>query len=226
MNKLILSPPFSNIFNFKGVSRIVGTYTASRRRGLWRVLTTLRKTKGGWYNRVGLRNPGIDRLRHPKDIVSISILNPGDWDYLHDRMLYKGVSHIELNISCPNANVSKLNKKIFFEALENYEVIVKMPHGSSYEDIARYHDYGATTFHVSNTKLTSKGALSGIDLIETNLRLIETIKEKNEKIKIIGGGGIYDLTTLQRYEKAGSDHFSLSTAIFNPIKFYKILKIS
>jgi len=224
VNKLILSPPFSNIFNFKGVSRIVGTYTAERRRGLWRVLTTLRKAKGGWYNRVGLRNPGIDRLRHPNDIVSISVLKDGDWNYLHDRMLSKGVKQIEFNISCPNANVSKLNKKIFSEALEYYDVIVKMPHGSTYENVEEYFDYGATTFHISNTKLTSQGALSGLDLVETNLRLIETIKEKNEKIKIIGGGGIYDINTLRKYEKAGSDHFSLSTAIFNPIKFYKILK--
>jgi hypothetical protein len=67
MKKLIFSPPFSNIFNFKSMTRIVGTYTARPRRGLWRVLTTLRKTKGGWYNRVGLRNPGIARIRHPND---------------------------------------------------------------------------------------------------------------------------------------------------------------
>ena len=45
MEKIILSPPFSNIYpNIKGCTRIVGTYTLNRRRGMNRVLTTLRKT--------------------------------------------------------------------------------------------------------------------------------------------------------------------------------------
>jgi dihydroorotate dehydrogenase len=66
--------------------------------------------------------------------------------------------------------------------------------------------------------------LSGIALIPPNIKLIRQIKSKNEKIKIIGGGGIYDVETLKLYERAGADHFSLSTAILNPIKFYKIIK--
>jgi dihydroorotate dehydrogenase len=224
MKKLIFSPPFSNIFNFKSMTRIVGTYTAKPRRGLWRVLTTLRKTKGGWYNRVGLRNPGIARIRHPNEIVSISLLEDEDWPYMHDKMLVQGVKKIELNISCPNAHVSLLNKKIISQATENYDVILKIPHGSALEDVERYSDLGIEYFHISNTKPTSRGALSGIALISTNLRLIDEIKSKNEKIKIIGGGGIYDLETLRLYERAGADHFSLSTAILSPIKFYKIIK--
>jgi len=224
MKKLIFSPPFSNIFNFKSMTRIVGTYTAKPRRGRWRVLTTLRKTKGGWLNRVGLRNPGIARLRHPNEIVSISLLEDGDWPYMHDTMQEKGVQKIELNISCPNAHVSLLNKKIISEAVENYDVILKMPHNSSIEDVERYYDQGVVYFHVSNTKPTSRGALSGVALIRKNLRFINEIKCENEKIKIIGGGGIYDLETLKLYDRVGADHFSLSTAILNPIKFYKILK--
>jgi dihydroorotate dehydrogenase len=224
MKKLIFSPPFSNIFNFKSMTRIVGTYTARRRRGLWRVLTTLRKTKGGWYNRVGLRNPGIARIRHPNEIVAISLLADEDWPYRHDKMLEQGVKKIELNISCPNAHVSLLNKKIISQAVENYDVILKMPHGSALEDVERYYDQGVVYFHISNTKSTSRGALSGIALIPPNIKLIRQIKSKNEKIKIIGGGGIYDVETLKLYERAGADHFSLSTAILNPIKFYKIIK--
>ena len=189
MKKLIFSPPFSNIFNFKSMTRIVGTYTARHRRGLWRVLTTLRKTKGGWYNRVGLRNPGIARIRHPNEIVSISLLEDEDWPYMHDKMLEQGVKKIELNISCPNAHVSLLNKKIISQAVENYDVILKMPHGSALEDIERYYDQGVVYFHISNTKSTSRGALSGIALIPPNIKLIRQIKSKNEKIKIIGGGG-------------------------------------
>ena len=62
MEKIILSPPFSNIYpNIKGCTRITGTYTLNRRRGMHRVLTTIRKTENGWLNSVGLRNPGIEK---------------------------------------------------------------------------------------------------------------------------------------------------------------------
>ena len=68
INKVILSPPFSNIYpNIKGTTRIVGTYTLHKRKGMYRVLTTLRKTKFGWLNRVGLRNPGIRKFNKPRN---------------------------------------------------------------------------------------------------------------------------------------------------------------
>ena len=48
-NNILLSPPFSNIYpDLKNTHRIVGTYTLNKRKGLHRVITTLRKTKKGW----------------------------------------------------------------------------------------------------------------------------------------------------------------------------------
>ena len=35
---------------------------------------------------------------------------------------------------------------------------------------------------------------------------------------VIGGGGIQDLQTIQKYKELGADHFSISTVLFNPIK--------
>ena len=104
MNKILLSPPFSNIkllSNYKNTSRITGTYTLNPRPGLYRVLTTLKKIEGGWINNVGLRNPGIFKAN--SEIVSIAEMEKGDFElmlYILDQN--PNVNSIEFNISCPN----------------------------------------------------------------------------------------------------------------------------
>ena len=107
MKEIIISPPFSNILpNSKHYTRIIGTYTLKRRRGLWRVLTTLRKVKNGWSNNVGLRNPGISKIPNKEVVVSIAELRPGDFDKMLDILSKKDrVLGVEFNISCPNADV-------------------------------------------------------------------------------------------------------------------------
>ena len=79
--------------------------------------------------------------------------------------------------------------------------------------------------HISNSKKTNLGALSGKSLIEQNILDIIYIKEKfgNDK-KIIAGGGIYSYEDLIRYHNAGADYFSLSTSLINPFKTYNIIK--
>lgn len=82
MQKIILSPPFSNlkILSVPNTTRILGTYTLNQRKGLWRVLTTLKKIEGGWTNNVGLRNGGISKVPNTKGtIISFSALEHGDW---------------------------------------------------------------------------------------------------------------------------------------------------
>ena len=64
--------------------------------------------------------------------------------------------------------------------------------------------------------------MSGRKLKNSNLSLIYKIKEINEKIKIIGGGGIYNIDDIKDYEMSGADYFSLSTALLNPFCVYKI----
>ena len=225
MKKIIISPPFSNILNFGITTCIVGTYTFKRRLGLWRVLSTLRCTKGGWYNRVGLRNPGICRFRG-SGIVSIAGLEVGDLE----RMIYilsgnKKVLGIEFNISCPNASVDQVNSDLIKLANTFFDyVIVKLPHLISREEILRYADMGDVILHISNSKPTVRGALSGKQLVSLNLSNIRYIKANRPETKVIGGGGIYDIETLRRYESAGADYFSISTILLNPFKTYKLIK--
>lgn len=226
INKIILSPPFSNIYpKIKGTSKIVGTYTKNKRPGLHRVITTLRYKNRSIYNNVGLRNPGIDKVKSCGNIVSISLFEKSDWIYIKNTLLEKeNILGIEFNISCPNANISNVNRNILEESRSITEnIIVKLPHDLNLDDIKKYEDIGANFFHISNTKKTDYGAMSGKKLKTNNLSLISEIKNYNENIKIIGGGGIYSIEDLNDYKIAGSDYFSLSTILLNPFRTYSII---
>tara|TARA_B000000557_G_C20802819_1_gene456362 strand:- start:719 stop:1450 length:732 start_codon:yes stop_codon:yes gene_type:complete len=227
INKIILSPPFSNIYpDIKGTTKIIGTYTKEKRFGLHRVLTTLRYKNKSFYNNVGLKNPGIDRVKSNNSrIISVSLLNKNDWFYIRE-VLSKNVEMlgIEFNISCPNASVQNINEYILEDAKKiTKNVIIKIPHGIQYDQVKKYVDIGCNFFHVSNTQKTKYGAMSGRKLKNSNLSLIYKIKETNEKIKVIGGGGIYNIDDIKDYEMSGADYFSLSTALLNPFYVYKII---
>ena len=160
MKEVIISPPFSNILpNTKHYTRIIGTYTLKRRRGLWRAFTTLRKVKNGWFNNVGLRNPGISKVPNKEVIVSIAELNPGDFDKILDVLSKKDrVLGVEFNISCPNADVRKLNKYILRKAKSLFStVIVKVPH--RYERFEELLDMGVECVHVSNSYMGISGKI-------------------------------------------------------------------
>lgn len=230
MKKIILSPPFSNLsivkFLYPNTTRIIGTYTLKKRRGLWRVLTTLRKTQFGWLNNVGLRNGGVDSIPNIPCIVSISLLDESDWGQIRDVLKTKNrLLGVELNVSCPNAQIKRfLDPKIIEDCKKMFSyVIVKIPHQEKLERVLDIIDMGVEIIHISNTKPTSKGALSGLTLIPSNLDLIENLKEIRPDIEIIGGGGIYSPSILRAYQKAGSDYFSLSTCLLNPIKTWRII---
>ena len=60
---LFISPPFGNYINLPNVIPIRGSFTLKKRPGKWmQILKTLRYnfTLGGWVNKIGLRNKGID----------------------------------------------------------------------------------------------------------------------------------------------------------------------
>lgn len=227
INKIILSPPFSNIYpNIKDTTRIIGTFTKHKRPGLHRVLTTLRFKNKSIYNNVGLRNPGIEKAKFdPSKIISVSLLEKNDWIYIKNTLIEnRNICGIEFNISCPNAEVQNISKNIIENAKEiNENIILKLPHNCSIDTIKKYEDLGANFFHISNTKKTKHGAMSGRKLKQINLSLIEQIKNLNDEIKIIGGGGIYDINDLKEYQNAGADFFSLSTVLLNPFKTLKII---
>ena len=233
MEKIILSPPFSNIYpNIKGCTRIVGTYTLNRRRGMHRVLTTLRKTEDGWLNSVGLRNPGIEKYNKKNAIVSIAMQDISEWPcflkIIKQKKQKYNILGIEFNVSCPNHDIVNITSKIVEEAkTELKHVIIKIPHKSPIFLIDEFCNLNSDIIHVSNSKKTNLGALSGKSLIDQNISDIVYIKEKfgNDK-KIIAGGGIYSYEDLMQYHNAGADYFSLSTSLINPFRTYNIIKQS
>ncbi len=227
MKKIILSPPFSNFYRNENCTNIIGTYTANKRRGLHRVLTTLRPTKNGWYNKVGLRNPGIEKIKYKKsDIVSIHLFTKDDWYKVYNVLASLEISGIEINISCPNVDKTFLNQEILDQALKTFKnVFVKLSNGYEYRDVINLYERGINSFHISNTMKTSRGGLSGINLVYNNISLIKSLKrELKSDIRVIGGGGIYDLNIARLYKEAGSDYLSLSTILLNPIKSKKLIK--
>ena len=228
MKKIILSPPFSNIYRNKLCSNIIGTYTSKKRSGLHRVITTLRPTKGGWYNQVGLRNPGIKNL-HKKfqenDIVSVYFENIKDWDIIFTSLQDLNVDSIELNISCPNHIESGINQTIINEAVNNFKTVsVKIPHGVNFKFVNKFYNSGISLFHISNASKTPYGGLSGKSLVYNNTRLIKQIKRNlSDNVKVIGGGGIYNVEIANMYLTAGADYLSLSTALLNPFKLKRLI---
>jgi len=209
-------------------SNIIGTYTAKKRRGLHRVITTLRPTKNGWFNKVGLRNPGIEKL-HKKyiegDIVSIYFENTKDWDDIFIALQELNIDSIELNISCPNHIKSGINQVIINNAVSNFKnVSIKMPHGSSLRDINKFYNSGISLFHISNSSKTPYGGLSGTSLVYNNTRLIKQVKrDLKGNVKVIGGGGIYNSEIADMYLQAGADYLSLSTALLSPFKLKRLI---
>ena len=58
-----ISAPFGNYLKFKNAVSVTGTWTYKPRPGLFgQVVKTLRYTKDGWRNKIGLRNPPVQNL--------------------------------------------------------------------------------------------------------------------------------------------------------------------
>ena len=55
-----ISAPFGNYLKFKNTISVTGSWTIQPRPGLYKqIAKTLRYTKTGWRNKIGLRNKGI-----------------------------------------------------------------------------------------------------------------------------------------------------------------------
>jgi dihydroorotate dehydrogenase len=120
---------------------------------------------------------------------------------------------LELNLSCPNVSNSEITDvelSLFVKKFPTLQVKV-VP--TSHPDIERFKDLGIKTIHMSNTIPTAKGGISGRQLKETNLPLVE--HAANRGLIVIAGGGIYSAQDVEDYRNAGADHFSISTAFFS-----------
>ena len=169
MKKVIISPPFGNHIERDWATSVKGTFTLNRRWGLlWRMLTTLRKTEGGWVNDIGLRNKGLKNVRKKKlsrgnQIISIAGLSGSEWMDAIEYITPFNPEWIELNVSCPNVTCNA-DVNIFWMAVSQLQnVCVKVaPNYSGRLVIEHAHRAGIRTIHIGNSYPTNRGGESGL----------------------------------------------------------------
>ena len=217
-----INPPFSNYLNLPNTMSIKGSYTLDKREGLFlQIIKTLRYSfeNGGWTNKIGLRNPGIDyaikNYKKGSYIVSIAILNKNEIPEILKR-IPKDMD-IELNVSCPNAEnrmcTDGLNK--FINETRDW-CIIKLSPTCDTKLIDDYYKQGFRQFHCSNTIPVKEGGLSGKSIIPYSNNLIKYINTNYKDTEIIGGGGITKIGDMNNYRLVGANHFSASTVFFCP----------
>jgi len=224
---IFISPPFGNYIGTPYTTSIRGSFTLKKRPGLFgQIYRTLyySKINGGWINKIGLRNRGIDYAlkcyKYDKNsIYSIAILENNEVKEFVKKIPVE--MNLEINLSCPNTDKEMIREDIhlFLNNKRKY-CIVKLSPLESKGNIDKLYRMGFRQFHCSNTLPTHNGGLSGRKLIPYTYRLINIIK-KYPDCKIIAGGGIDSHEILHKYKQFGAHHFSISTIFFNPYKTFK-----
>ena len=219
---LFISPPFGNYINLPYTVPIRGSFTLNERPGKWsQIVKTLRykSTFGGWVNKIGLRNPGIDyaiKTYKKGQIISIAIMDKNELPILLKKIPQD--MDIELNISCPNTDKHMINEGVSsFLNKKRKWCILKLSPTEEFKNIDNYYTQGFRQFHCSNTIPTPLGGLSGPMLKYYNYILIKYIKKKFPDTEIIAGGGIQSINDIDFYKHIGATHFSISSVLFSPM---------
>lgn len=240
LNKLIISAPFGNYFQKEGITSTLGTFTLHKRAGFfkrwYKVLSTVRYHSRNkiWTNKLGLPNPGIDSLfiesifnRITKSIISIHGFSKEEWTNLANKCSLLFPAAVELNLSCPNVESSL---SLFKECLESIEVlkayniliIAKLAPLRWMDLAAPLYEVGIRYFHCCNTIPTPGGGLSGKVLKNYSLWCVDELRSAYSDVKLIAGGGITSIDDIKDYYKAGADHFSVASFLFNPFNWKKL----
>jgi len=246
VEKLIISAPFGNWLHFPHTTPTLGTFTTAYRGGLayrlWRCFLTLRYSRkaGGWVNRLGLPNPGIDSLKIPDDgrhrIVSIKGTSFCNWTNLLQGVT-RAVSWkmdkvaVELNLSCPNVrhkpDVSEVKWLIEVALHSGYTVIAKLPPVKWMKWADSLYRLGVRHFHCCNTIPVPGGGLSGKALKQYSLSAVEDLKyEWDDAVTVIGGGGVTHEQDARDYLSAGADHVAVASVLLNPFNWGRIKRLA
>jgi dihydroorotate dehydrogenase len=226
---LFINPPFGNYLNIENTIPIRGSFTLYERKGLiYNIFKSLRYSFacGGWVNKIGLRNKGIDyaiSTYKKGEIISIAIINNHDVNILLKKI--PNDMDIELNVSCPNTEKSLVNNGLSkFINNEREWCIIKLSPICDDKLIDKYYQEGFRQFHCSNTLPVRYGGLSGPSLIPYTTRIVKYIKNHYPDTIVIAGGGVRNIDQAKNYENIGADHISVSTLFFNPILSWIFLK--
>ena len=88
--KKFIAAPFGNYIKTKNTISVSGSWTIEKRTGrIIQIAKTLRYTKRGWVNKIGLRNPGLNigLVKHKEDeVFSIAGIERNDWRIFAERL--------------------------------------------------------------------------------------------------------------------------------------------
>ena len=223
-----ISAPFGNYLRYKNATSVTGSWTLAPRPGLVKqIVKTLRYTRTGWRNKIGLRNKGIRYAlkKHKKNqVMSLAAVDAGDWLQLH-KYVPENTS-VEINISCPNIEQQVNQLLTGFDLWPSYRrkwCIAKISPTADEKLVDKLVDSGYNSIHASNTLHTEKGGLSGKVLVPHTLRLVKYIKKTHPHVQVIAGGGVTCKEDVQNYTDAGANHISLGTVCFTPWKIGGLL---
>lgn len=236
MSTFFISPPFGNWFNLDNFISIRGSFTLHPRSGLIsQIAKTLRYSwiYHGWVNKIGLRNRGIDyAIQRWKDdtviareqyVTSVAILDRSEIPELLQRI--PDAMNLEINVSCPNTEkdvVGHAEDISGFLKPERKWCIVKLSPTVEHATIHSYYQQGFRQFNCGNTYPVPEGGLSGPTLKPYHGNLIRYIKDNFPDTTVIATGGIRCWKDVEYYRECGADHFSVSTVMFNPYRFYRL----
>ncbi len=247
MHGLLTSAPFGNYIAPSYVTPTLWTFTLEKRPGrVKQIIKTVRYswTLDAWVNKIGLRNPGIMSLWQQKNIenkiISIHGFDTEEWiTLLNQRIPDLESAHIEdartctweLNMSCPNVKDKPLDYLWIFGAAHRVvpDSIVKLPPVGWQPIFSAAINSGLYRFHCCNTLPTQVGGISGAPLKNYSLNVIREIRKAyprpvgDNKLFIIGGGGIRGQDDITKYRDAGADRVAVASALFNP--FFCLFKL-
>jgi dihydroorotate dehydrogenase len=221
-----ISAPFGNYIKTKETISVTGSWTVQKRNGrIKQIVKTLRYTKRGWVNKIGLRNPGLEYgLKHHKDneVMSLAGINPNDWNIFSEQI--PSNFDLEINLSCPNIESHETSGIENFESENRKWFIGKISPLTTNEELDEYIEkFKFKQIHACNTLPIDRGGLSGRELIPYTEKFIKYIKKHYPSVEIIAGGGIQSKKDIENYLNLGADHISLGTICFNPLNLRKLL---
>jgi dihydroorotate dehydrogenase len=232
---LVLAAPFGNWFPW-GL-RTLGTYTLARRAGpllrAWRVLSTVRYRAdlGGWVNRLGLPNPGIDAAPAGDGtaVLSLRASSAGEWEELAGRV--RGAwAVVELNLSCPNHAAGGGGWEAAVRVLRaaGHRVAAKLPPVGRWRSLADAAvGAGIDWLHASNTIPVAEGGLSGRRLLPLALGAVAWVRGRfGDRVAVTGGGGVRGPAEAAAHLRAGADHVSVASALLNPLNWPRVRRLA
>ena len=216
----------------------------------------LATSHGGLLNAVGLTNPGIDAfedemqiLREAKVPVVMSIFadSPEEIAIVAEKAATLGPSAIELNLSCPHAEISQISHSPIItveyvravKEVVNLPVFAKLtPNATDYVSVGKAaEEAGADAIVAINTVRAMKidilqqrpvlgnraGGLSGPPIFPIAVRCVYDLHNALT-IPIIGVGGVSTWKDAVEMHLAGASAIQIGTAVMEDIEVFSKIK--